>query len=255
MRIGNRTLKTVFKALFIKTHYIALANMPFVYRSFLPNLYRYLTGKGEYPYQPHLATLTGEVIPTLYTHHDLLTVNEIFCRHDYGNDHKVGVVVDFGSNIGISALFFLTRNSNSFCYLFEPDPRNVKKLVKNLEKFSNRYTLSEKAIGLDAGRFSFSIEETGRYGGLGLSTGESIEVEVLDINTVLSEILSRHQTIDILKLDIEGLEIKCVEKINHLLLQKIRTIYFEGNPHKPLHSGLFNQKQYNDVCVLSNKFI
>jgi hypothetical protein len=85
------------------------------YPDFTENLKRYLTARGEYPYSIRIKTPTGTIRPTLYTHDDILTVNEIFCREDYAADERVNVAVDVGSNIGISALYFLTRNHTSRC--------------------------------------------------------------------------------------------------------------------------------------------
>ena len=69
-------------------------------------------------------TPVGMYDMTLYSCHDILTVNEIFCRNDYPASQDLRVVVDIGSNIGISAAYFLTRNNQVRCYLFEPDPKN-----------------------------------------------------------------------------------------------------------------------------------
>lgn len=253
MKIGERSISKIFGALFVKAHYVAISNMPFVYGAFFENLYRYLTARGDYPYKPLVHTPIGDITPILYSYHDLLTLNEIFCRHDYKSSDNIKTVVDFGSNIGISALYFLTRNKNSRCYLFEPDPRNVSKLHKNLQNYKDRYILQEKAIGLEEGRFSFSIEETGRYGGLGLDTGDTIQVDVLELNKVLSQIISERGNIDIVKFDIEGLEIECVKNIRPDLLDKINVIYLEAQPTEKLQASKFSQFQYNAVCMLKNR--
>ncbi len=47
---------------------------------------------------------------------------------------RARVVVDIGSNIGISALYFLTRNPACRCWLYEPVPRNVERLRANLRR-------------------------------------------------------------------------------------------------------------------------
>src|SRR5215203_2127578 len=133
--VAGRSLSTLFHAVVQKQHYIALVNMYRNYPHFWENLKRYLAGKGSYPYKIKIKTPIGVVQPTLYSHDDLLTANEIFCRQDYTADAAVGTVVDLGSNIGLSALYFLTRNSKSKCYLFEPDLRNVEKLKQNLVDF------------------------------------------------------------------------------------------------------------------------
>src|ERR1043165_515503 len=99
MRLGNRATKQILKSAFQRRHYIALLNMRTLYPRFPENLWRYLTGNGNYPYDIDVRTPTGLVSIRLYSHHDLLTVNEIFCRQDYYADATLRRVVDVGSNI------------------------------------------------------------------------------------------------------------------------------------------------------------
>ena len=111
--LGNRGIKQILRAVFGKQHYIAMINMVRIYTDTLNNTTRYLTGIGRYPYDIKIKTPTGLIEPRLYSHHDILTVNEIFCRLDYPADENTMTVVDLGSNIGISALYFLSRNNKS----------------------------------------------------------------------------------------------------------------------------------------------
>lgn len=251
--LGNRQAKTVLNALMSRQHYIALANMYRYYPRFLENLRRYLTGWGDYPCQVEVRTPMGMIRPTLYTHHDLLTVNEIFCRQDYCADTSLKTVVDLGSNIGISALYFLTRNDDSRCYLFEPDQRNTARLRKNLAGYEHRYELNEVAVADEAGRVRFGIEPTGRYGGIGAQTDEFIDVECLNVNEVLERILCKEKVVDVLKVDTEGVEIQTVQCIKPEHLRRIRKIYMEAGPKERIHPDLFDQRQYGSVCQLTNR--
>tara|TARA_B100001750_G_C15137553_1_gene412955 strand:- start:72 stop:632 length:561 start_codon:yes stop_codon:yes gene_type:complete len=185
----------------------------------------------------------------------MLTVNEVFCRIDYPADLNINVIVDIGSNIGITALYFLTRNDKSRCYLYEPDNRNIKKLLENLSNYKNRYYLFKKAVSHKKGILDFGIEETGRYGGIGLNQKQIIKVDSLKINDVLSDIFKREKTIDILKIDIEGLEEETIKSISPEYLNKIKRIYFESTPKIKLFTNIFNQKQYGSVCHLINKVL
>lgn len=250
--IGHRNLRQLLRATTGKQHYIALLNMAKIYPDFLNNLYRYLTARGTYPYQIRIKTPVGVIAPTAFSHHDLLTVNEIFCRNDYWADNTLEVVVDLGSNIGISALYFLTRNQKARCYLYEPDRRNTNKLRANLAGFEARYALAENAVADEGGILEFGIEESGRYGGLGLKTGKTIKVECLAINEVLAAILQHESLIDILKIDTEGVEITTVEAIKPEFLERIRYIYLEAAPKERLHPDIFTQTQYGSVCRLTN---
>lgn len=251
--LGHRNLNLILQSLFGRQHYIALLNMFLNYPNFLENLKRYLTDSGDYPYQIEIRTPTGLVYPTVYHCYDMLTANEVFCRHDYYANKNINIVVDIGSNIGISALYFLTRNYYSKCYLFEPDQRNVSKLKKNLSLFEDRYILSEKAVGVTQGIVEFGIEATGRYGGIGVSGDETISVDCLGINDVLSYVLSKEECIDILKLDTEGIEVDTVEAINKQYLCRIKCIYMEASPRKRLHQDFYSQYQYGSICRLTQK--
>lgn len=223
------------------------------YPNFIENISRYLFSSGNYPYDIKVKTPVGIIKPRLYSHHDILTVNEIFCRLDYPADQRIKTVVDLGSNIGISALYFLSRNKESKCYLYEPDNNNIIKLIKNLAGFETRYKLFEYAVSHEKGQFEFGVEPTGRYGGIGVETGNTIMVKCLAINEVLKEIIEKEQFIDILKIDTEGLEEKTVEAIDVNLMKKIKRIYIESIPKNKIHSNIFEQKQYGSVCQLINK--
>lgn len=249
---GGRSLPTIVRAVFQRQHYVALWNMYRLYPAFRENLGRYLSGRGKYPYGIEVKTPLGIVKPTLYSRHDLLTVNEIFCRKDYFADGSDEVVIDVGSNIGISALYFMTRHSRARCYLFEPDGRNVEKLKLNLSGFESRYLLRQEAVSDVSGLLHFGIESTGRYGGLGIETDERIEVNCLSINEVLREILAEEEVIDILKIDTEGVEIRTVKAIEKNLAKRIKKIYLEAEPEELLHPDIFDQSQYGSVCRLTN---
>src|SRR4051794_22557992 len=75
--------------------------------------WRYVTGRGTYPYPVRVRTPAGTIELDLHSAHDLLTVNEIFNRVDYPADEKTQVVVDIGANIGVSATYFATRSATT----------------------------------------------------------------------------------------------------------------------------------------------
>ena len=169
-------------------------------------LRRYGTGRGSYPRTISIRTPSGDIFLTLYSWHDARTIHEIFLAGDYRIDNRPKIIVDFGSNIGLSAAYFLSRNAQNRIHLFEPVPWNIERLRRNLAPFADRYVLDTVAVGLENGKVSFGIEETGRYGGVGLQTGNSITVDCVDSNEVVRDIVSKHGRIDVLKVDVETLE-------------------------------------------------
>jgi FkbM family methyltransferase len=256
MRIGNRSIVKIFGAMFNRVHWIALWNMMFTYRRFFDMFRRYVFGAGGYPYaaEVRVPAAAGGVLRIMtYYRDDVLTVNEVFCRKDYGNGKNVRVVLDIGSNIGVSALYFLTRNGDAHCYLYEPVPQNIANLRQNLAGFADRYTLYECAVADEAGTVEFGVEETGRYGGIGAETGNVITVECRNINDAVADVLNRHGRIDVLKIDTEGAEIRTVTAIRYEYLNKIAAIYIEAKPAENLlPRGMFRQRQYGAVCQMIN---
>ncbi len=234
-------------------NYRALWRMARVYPQLGQAVRRYFLGRGEYPYRCPVRTPAGVVAPTLYSSHDMFTVNEIFCREDYESEPGVRTVLDVGSNIGLSALYFLTRNPGCECLLYEPVPRNVERLRLNLAGHEERYTLFEAAVAAAAGPVSFGVEDTGRYGGIGVATGRTIELSSVGINEVLHDALAKHERIDVLKIDTEGTELELLAAVRPELLGRVRAVYLETSERPgPVLDG-FSTSFRNDTLVLMNR--
>ena len=85
VRIRDRDVRRILAAPVDLRHWRALRRMFSVYEQPGRALIRYLTNAGRYPWEPGLRTPSGVVRPVLTSYHDLLTVNEVFCRQDYGD--------------------------------------------------------------------------------------------------------------------------------------------------------------------------
>ncbi len=137
--------------------------------------------------------------------------------------------------------------------LAEPDPRNVAKLRTNLRDYEGRWELAEAAIGVTDGTADFAYEPTGRYGGIGRGFGDTIAVQVRAANDVLRQVLERESHIDVLKIDIEGLEVPVLEAIDPGIIQKVDLIYYEtAEPTKSkVHLPGYDYRSRNTVNRLS----
>ena len=253
LQVGGRPLGRISRAIVRRQTYVAAANMLRLYRRPARLLCRYVLNAGRYPYRVEVRTPLGIVSPVLHSSHDLLTLNEIFCRLDYAAIPETRVVVDIGSNIGISALYFLTRHQDVLCHLFEPVPANVQRLRVNLEPFVERYRLREVAVAEFTGSSPFSVEPTGRYGGIGAEWPTQITVPCVSINDVLRSVLEEAPQIDILKIDVEGLEVRLARAIEPDLRERIRRIYLEATPDHPVMPESFHQRSYGEICVLDHR--
>jgi FkbM family methyltransferase len=246
---GRRPVRSILLAPFRPEHYRAALNSLRVYDRPFTRLRQYVTSSGRYPTTIRLRTPSGTLPVRLHTAHDLRTVNEVFCRVDYPCQGTEQVIVDFGSNIGISALYFLSHAPNSRCYLYEPLPENVRKLRDNLAGLHDRFVLHPVAVGLHNGVADFGYEETGRYGGIGLDSPSTLQVPCRRATDVLDDVLSTHETIDILKIDIESLEKEILASIRPDQLRRIRTIYIEQQfETNPFPSDLFHFRQTRSIA-------
>jgi FkbM family methyltransferase len=253
--LGGRPPAMVAKEVLRGRNYQALWRMRRVYPRFTDSARRYFLGQGDYPYACSVRTPLGIFAPTLFSPHDIWTVNEVFCRRDYGDDRSARAVVDIGSNIGISALYFLTRNRDCRVWLYEPVPRNVQRLRGNLAGYEDRYQLCESAVAPAAGRVSFGVEDSGRYGGIGVETGRTIQVSSVGINEVVSEVLESVPAIDVLKIDTEGSELDILSAVRPELLRRVRTAYLEVERRPMRAPESFDSEYHNETWVLRNRAI
>jgi FkbM family methyltransferase len=250
--LGGRPARLIAEAVFEPEHYFALARMVRLYPAFPRVAKRYFVGGGSYPCACRVRTPTDLIAPTIYSHHDIWTVHEVFGREDYRAGPGLGVAVDVGANIGISALYFLTRNRTSRCYLYEPVPRNIERLRINLVGYEERYALEKAAIAAEGGIVDFVVEPTGRYGGIGGEGADRIRVACRPVTEVLNEVLEREPIIDLLKIDTEGTELETVGAILPTQLARIRTICYETRtPHNP-DPKRFSMQFACETCRLIN---
>jgi FkbM family methyltransferase len=233
--IGYRSNKRVIQALLRVSTYRSAWNMLWFYKHPLDAILRYVFGTGNYPAIIEGRTPVGVVEIQIFHPHDMQTINEIFCRKDYPIDISARRILDVGANIGISAIYFLTHAPNSFVYLFEPLPANIERLKRNLTPFEGRYRLFPIAVFDRSGTVDFHTEPIGRYSQIATDEHLSdmqacIEVECRHIGDVLTEILQEGEgKIDLIKIDIEGLEEVVIDAIDPELSKSIEMIVYETN--------------------------
>jgi FkbM family methyltransferase len=197
---------------------------------------RYYLKRGSYPYKIGLRTPIGAIDLELYSREDLVTIYEVFFRKDYRVPSDARLVVDFGSNIGISAAYFLTRNTRLKVHAYEPVPANISRAKRNLAPFADRVELVECAVGTKDGCVSFGVESSGRYGGIALPGEVDVKRRALEAyievpcrrgEDELRRILQDNPRIDALKIDVEGMEIPLLRSLSIAVLERISCIMAE----------------------------
>ena len=134
---------------------------------------------------------------------------EIFRRENYKVDFSTDdpFIIDCGSNIGLSIIYFKNRFPKAKIIGFEPDPKIFAILKKNTARFKD-LTLYNKAVSKEKGRLSFESE-----GGFsGRLNNEASGKNVIAVDAVpLSPYIDRK--VDLLKIDIEGAEYGVLQEI------------------------------------------
>ena len=126
-------------------------------------------------------------------------------QDNFFNDKYIMNIIDAGSNIGLTSLFFLNYYKNVEILCIEPEPENFKVLEFNLmgnnscKKINGAIWSSTTKIKIaqdfrDKSDWSFRVEETDDENG----------IQAYSINELVSNYNIKF--IDILKIDIEGAE-------------------------------------------------
>jgi FkbM family methyltransferase len=224
MRIGRRRLRAFRRKLLDRSNYRAIPRFPVVHHHPIRILFEDAFSLGRYPRTLTIKTPTGQVDVQLFSAADLSTLNLIFCRQDYYLPENTRVVVDVGSNIGLSALYWLTRNQESYVYCHEPAPVSYDRLVSNLRPFQGRFQARNEAVSNFRGVATLGIETSGVNSSLELRSTNSVTCQVVHINEVLEAAVRRHGQIDVLKVDSEGHEFRTLEAIAPEYWKQIRCV-------------------------------
>jgi FkbM family methyltransferase len=157
---------------------------------------------------------------------ELETLREVFVRGEYDVPELAGArtIVDVGSNVGISVLYFRQRFPAARIVAVEPDPGAFGRLVQN--------TAGLAAIELVNAALAESEGQATLYTG-----GESWAASLVPgpdrktrqaVRTTTLEGLTRELSIDgidLLKLDIEGAEVPVL--LSARVLDRVRLLVFE----------------------------
>ncbi len=164
------------------------------------------------------------------------------------------VVLDVGANVGDYSAMILEANSSAIIYAFEPHPKNVTRLksrfganwvgvivpsaVGNVRGSLDLYDYLDKDGSSHASLYKEVIEE--------IHGQKSVKhsVEVLTIDDFCRDSCIEH--IDLLKIDTEGNELKCLQGARRMLESgAIDAIHFEFNEMNVISHATF--KDFWDI--------
>ncbi|WP_314622729.1 FkbM family methyltransferase [uncultured Selenomonas sp.] len=172
-------------------------------------------------FQETLVTLDGtpflipDVASFLSTYREL-----IYCgAYAFESKHERPVILDFGANIGLSLYFWMKNYPQAKVYGYEADPFIFKYLERNVQGITNgNIKLFNVALSDADGVLHFASNHAD--GGRVSETG--IAVQAVDAAAELN----KFETIDMLKIDIEGSERIILPRISPYL-ERVENIFIE----------------------------
>jgi FkbM family methyltransferase len=167
---------------------------------------------------------------------DWVVIYEMLCRDDYELkkiiiNSKKPVILDVGANIGAFTILAVKLFGRARIFDFEPDKENFKILNKNiiLNNFEDRVIISDLALDKESGEKTFYIHKK-EYAHSLLPRDANDQAGSVKIkSTTIEEIFKKYNfdKIDLLKLDIEGLEYEIIYNLPQEYFSKIDNIVLE----------------------------
>lgn len=139
--------------------------------------------------------------------------NEIFISNEYyfQPSSTEPIIIDCGANIGMSVLYFKKLFPSSHIIAFEANPHVFKLLEQNMEVNSiNNVLLHNVALYDHETEISFFIgDNIGTLGGsINKDRGGANELKVR--TEKLSQYLKKYESVDLIKMDVEGAELNII---------------------------------------------
>lgn len=166
---------------------------------------------------------------------DVHTFHQVFLGKEYDSPHlpkSADKIVDLGGNIGLGSVFFALRYPDAKLVTVEPDQGNFALLQENTYALGQRIQSYQAAVWVRDGAISFHTEtDDGRdleaWGGQvsEVSGRKSQLTTCYALTTLLDK--AGFDTVDILKVDIEGAELELFSQGAEAWLDRIKLIIVE----------------------------
>ena len=162
-------------------------------------------------------------------------------RERIGNNK---IIVDVGANIGNHTVYFAKICKAKQVYSFEPQKNIFDILQKNLE--INNIDNKVKAYNMGAGKEHFyasiDVLDTNNYG---MSKINKMNKGSVEINSLDSLLLKEVEGVDMIKIDVEGMELDVLDGAKEILKKYKPIIYIEAGTNREFDGIVNYLKQYH----------
>ncbi|MDC1037987.1 FkbM family methyltransferase [Candidatus Marinimicrobia bacterium] len=190
--------------------------------------------------------------------------SEIFINECYPikKSNKKRLIIDVGANVGFFTFYALMKSPNVDIISIEADPKNYNVLKKNIStnNLDDQVQLLNNAVCSKKGEIIFhsSLENSGwssLYKTRGAVESESINICAITVSEILSTF--KVNTVDILKIDIEGAEYDALLNDSFLEFYEVKKLFIEVdlNPRDNRFSLeeliQYLEKYYFDIKIIN----
>ena len=185
---------------------------------------------------PPLRFRSGLVIRHRSEDQPLLQFYEVFRQHNYRRyitEHKQGVMIDIGANIGFVTLDWAVRLPNVCVHAYEPHPATFAMLRANVDMNcpASRVKLYQEAVGRDTGivalrASALSMGTTAYHSATPARKFDEFSAPVIALDQVI-ERCEADGPVRLVKIDAEGAEADILEGAQPETLIRIRQFVIE----------------------------
>ncbi|NOS82114.1 MAG: FkbM family methyltransferase [Nitrospira sp.] len=146
-------------------------------------------------------------------------------------------IIDVGANVGNHTVFFSKFAGAARVVVVEPNPRAILLLRRNIELNNLGRIVDTSLLGIGLGKANgyarYIEDQRWADGNLGAATLKAVATSEVDSSSIeiksLDEILSG-ETPDLIKIDVEGMEMDVIEGACKLISQHRPVLYVEVSP-------------------------
>ena len=181
---------------------------------------------------------------------------QLFYEEEYNFplDFTPQTIIDAGANIGLAAVYFSNQYPDANIVSIEPEPSNFDVLVKNTHKYKNVFSINAALHKNSEAKIIMEDKGLGHWGFMTKEVKEDVPVDAIVIPTIsISDIMRENnfESIDLLKIDIEGAEKELFESSYENWLPKTRVLVLEL--HDRMKKGC-SKSVFSAVCKYDFSF-
>jgi FkbM family methyltransferase len=194
-------------------------------------------------YNPVKINYNGKKISSPDSSILLSGIHEIFINeiYQFDNHNKIPCIIDCGANIGLSVIYFKKNNPDAQIYAFEADPKIFDYLNENLNSYFGKHDINliKKAVWNKNGTISFRPEGSASGRIEDVSKDHTINIPCIR----LKDFLDQFESIDLLKMDIEGAEFEVLMDCKESM-KKCKYIFVE------FHSFVNKENRFAEILLM-----